>query len=591
MPGTRAGNGQNNTIANTATQKQQVLVDSMSIEEIIEKHALKNAHDYGKADPGSIIGKVIGEIPDAKKDMKSLVAKVKDAVQKVNKMSKSDIETAMSKFTYAEKKEEERKLHAPGLDLNVPAIMRFAPEPGGYIHIGNAKAALLSYEIVKQSGGKMHLRYDDTNPEKAKQEYVDAIKRDLNWLKMGWDDESFTSDSMELFYEYGAEMIKKGKAYVCECTPEVIRLGRRERRGCACRDKPLIQNLRDYERMQKGEFKEGTAIVRFKGDMRALNSVMRDPTLFRICETPHFRQGEKYILWPSYDFACPVLDSIKGITHALRSKEYELRDELYNDILDVLELRKPAIITISRLEVKNNTTAKRIIRDLVAKGHIKTWDDPRLLTISGLRKRGILPEAIREFVLSSGIGKQESVAELEQLLIENRKLLDPAAPRFHFVRNPITVRISNVKDEEVRLKLHPTQDLGERTISVRNGTIYIDANDKPAVGESIRLKDFCTIKVIDFKDREITAERIETDQIPEKKIQWVGDNRTWARILRPGDLLLNEEFNENSLVVEEGICEKECESLKDGEVVQFVRYGFVKKEGTEDGKLKFIFSC
>ena len=571
------------------------LVDNMGIEEIIEKHVLKNAYDYGKADPGSIIGKVIGEMPDAKKDMKALVSKVKETVAAVNKMSKSEIETTMSKFTYVEKKEEERKLHAPGLDLNVPVTLRFAPEPGGYIHIGNAKAALLSYELVKQSGGKMYLRFDDTNPEKSKQEFVDAIKRDLNWLKMGWDYETYTSDSMDLFYDYGAEMIRKGRAYVCECTPEVIRLGRREQKGCACRDKPLVQNLRDYERMQKGGFKEGTAIVRFKGDMKALNSVMRDPTLFRLCETPHFRQGEKYVLWPSYDFVCPILDSTNGLTHALRGKEYELRDELYNAILEVLELPKPVIISISRLQIKHNTTAKRIIRDLVAKGQIKTWDDPRLVTISALRRRGILPEAIREFVLAAGISKQESEAEIEQLLVENRKLLDPITKRLHFVRGPTTIKITNIDDETVKIPLHPKQSMGERAMQVKGGTVYIDVNDTPAVGEILRLKDLCTIKVTNVVSNTVSAEKIETDEMPEKKIQWVGSDHVKAKVLRPGNLLIGEgdnvEFNIDSMKIEEGICEKECENLKDDDVVQFVRYGFVRKDGTEEGKLRFIYSC
>lgn len=563
----------------------------MALDDIIEKHALKNAHDYGKANPGSVIGKVIAELPDAKKEMKSLVAKVQETVKKVNKMSKEDIEAAMERYTYAEKGKAERALHVPGLAERVAAVTRFAPEPSGYLHVGHAKAALLSSEIARQSGGEIHLRFDDTNPDKARQEYVDAVKRDLNWLNVGWRSESYASDSMELLYEYGTEMIKRGKAYICECTPEAIRLSRRERKGCACRERPLIDNLRNYERMLKGEFEEGKAIVRFFGEPRALNSVMRDPTLFRICSTPHYRQGDKYLVWPSYDFECPILDSVKGITHALRSKEYELRDELYRDILNILELPRPEIITISRLEVKDNTTSKRVIKDLVQKRLIKSWDDPRLLTISALRRRGILPEAIREFVLSFGMGKAESVAELEQLLIENRKLLDPVAKRFHFVRNPVRVRISNIKDEDVRLRLHPTQDLGERTARIVGGVVYIDAGDRPAKDEIVRLKDFCTIKVIDFKDRDIIAERIETEAIPEKKIQWVGDNRTWARIHRPGDLLKGGEFNPDSLVVEEGICEKDCESLKDGEVMQFVRYGFVRKEGVEDGKLKFIFSC
>jgi glutamyl-tRNA synthetase len=561
------------------------------VEKTIEKYALKNAYEYGKAEVGAVIGKVISEMPDVKKTMAAFIAKVKETIEKVNKMSREEIESAMQKYQYEERKKEARYLHVPGVPEDMPLTTRFAPEPGGYIHIGNAKAVVLAHELARQSGGKFHLRFDDTNPEKAKQEFVDAIKRDLNWLKIGWDFESFTSDSIELLYEYCSEMIRKGAAYVCECTQEAVKLGRRERRGCACREKAVVQNLKDFERMQKGEFKEGEAIVRFKGNMRSLNSVMRDPTLFRICETPHFRHGDKYLLWPSYDFACPILDSINGITHALRSKEYELRDELYAAILDSLELRKPSIITISRLQVRNNTTAKRILREIISKGYVKTWDDPRLLTISGLRRRGIDPEAIRKFVISFGIGKQENIADLEQLLVENRKILDPIAKRFHFVRNPITMKITNIEEMEIKLRLHPTNDLGERILKIRDGVVYIDTNDRPRVGEVIRLKDFCSVKILETKDREVIAERIETEEIPEKKIQWVGDNRIWANVLKPSDLLIDDKFNEHSLIVEEGICENECEQLNDGETIQFVRYGFVRKDGTVDGKLRFIFSC
>ena len=591
--------------------------------ELIRKYSLKNAFDYNKAQIGSVIGKILSENPDLKINIQEIKKQTKKIVGLVNKMSKEEIEKEMKKFEYKEKKEEkkaaEKRIELPSATQGA-VITRFLPDPSGYPHLGHAKSAFLSSEAAGSYNGKMILRIDDTNPELVKQEYVDEFKRALNWLGIGWENESYTSDSIELLYQYGIELIKAGKAYICGCSQENVKLGRRERRGCPCREKPIVQNIREFERMIGGEYPPGKAILRFVGNMASFNSVMRDPTLFRITKTTHFRQNDKYVAWPSYDFATPILDSINGITHAMRSKEYELRDELYNKILDSLGLRKPILISFARLEIKNNTTSKREIRDYINKKFIPKWDDPRLLTISALKRRGIQPAAIKNFVLSFGIGKAESRVTLEPLLIENRKLLDPKSKRYNFVKDQILIKITNLENErksgeerklgeerkisiprKILIPLHPTVDLGSKELIVKD-SVYISKSDIPKENEVIRLKDFCNIKIIKVSDKAIEAEEIgNTDTMPEKKIQWVSAEEGEyinAKILRPKDLLIGKEFNKDSLIIEEGICEKECANIKSDEVVQFVRYGFVRKEsnGTGEsngtcGKLIFVYSC
>ena len=564
----------------------------MELKQIIRKWALKNAHDYGKADMGSVVGKVIAEMPEVKKDMKSAMKSTKDIVEEVNGMKKPAIKKALKEFEFQEKpKEEKRHIRLPPHpEGNV--VTRFAPEPSGYLHIGHAKAALISWEGAREANGKFILRIDDTNPSLAKQEFVDSSKEMLKWLGVSWQSESFTSDSMDMFYEYAFDLIKRGKAYVCECTPEFIKLNREARKPCGCRAKVEVQNTKDFERMTTGGFKEGSAILRYKGDMRALNSVMRDPTLVRIVEENHFRQGDRYSAWPSYDFVTPILDATQGITHAVRSKEYELRDELYYAIIDDLELRRPIMLSISRLVVKNNSTQKRVIRKLVQENVIDGWDDPRLLTMIGMRRRGIQPAALREFALSfGGIGKSESKeATLEPLLHANRKILDPVSKRMHFVRDPIVLIIKGLKSE-VDLPFHSEASLGSRKLIV-NEKVLVNRSDIKE-GEILRLRDLCNVGITEIVGNSANCQLIETKKMPDKKIQWVpADSAAKIRILKPLDLMDGDVPRKDSMQIDSGFCEAGCRDLKEGDIIQFVRYGFVRKEKSgENGELKFVFSC
>lgn len=571
----------------------------MEIKEIARKWALKNAFDYGKADVGAVVGKVIAEYPDAKKDMKTNMQIINTVVQEVNSLSREQIEEEVSKFDFGEKKKEERK------GVNLPphpegkVVTRFAPEPSGYLHIGHAKACLISWKGAREQNGRFILRIDDTNPTLAKQEFVDALKEDLKWLGVDWDVECFTSDFMDMFYNYAFELVKKGKAYVCECDGDTIKRNREEKRECACRNKPIIKNVRDLEKMIDGGFREGEAVLRYKGNMSALNTVMRDPTLMRIIEENHFRQQDKYVAWPSYDFVTPILDAVQGVTHAVRSKEYELRDELYYSLIKDFGFRKPLIVSISRLVIKNNTTQKRVIRKLVQEKVISGWDDPRLLTMKAIRRRGIQPEALREFALSFGVSKSESKdATLEQLLHRNKQILDPISKRLHFVSDPAVIYIKGLK-REAKIQFHQERDLGSRTLSV-NERVYVENKDI-VLGEEIRLRDLCNIRIESKSDtslridgREIpvyNAVETESDRLPEKKIQWVPvESAVKIRVEKPLDLMEGDVPAKKSMEIDEGFAEGFVSELKDREIVQFIRYGYVIKDRTEDVPV-FIFTC
>jgi len=562
----------------------------MKLEDIVRKHVLKNAYDYGKASAGSVVGKVIAEYPDAKKDMKKTMILINKIIGEVSTFSKATMEKEMQKYEYVEKKEEKKELALPNA-VKERVVTRFPPEPSGYPHIGHAKAAFLNYEAASVYNGKMILRFDDTNPEKESEEYVDAIKNGLQWLGIKWEKETYTSDNMQEIYGYLEKLLNNGKAYVCTCVQDDISRGRTEGKTCACRDLSKKETIERWKEMLEGKYKQGQALVRYAGDMESLNTVMRDPALARIMTAKHYRQGDKYMIWPSYDFAVVVLDHLEGITHPMRSKEYELRNEFYYALFTDLGFEKPELIEFSRLAIKNAPISKRLITPLVKEGKVSGWDDPRLPTLEGLKRRGVLPEAIKNFVLSLGLSKSESEPGWELLLSENRKLLDPEAKHYFFVRGAVLLKVKGLK-KKAKLKMHPKKNLGSREVSVSE-KIYIswDDADKLKRGEVFRLKDLCNVKLVKKQAKEIEGEIAEDKMVP-KKIQWVADNdKILCRILIPHDLLTDGEYNPESLEEAKGYCEKACGKLKVGDIIQFERFGFCRLDKKGKDELQFVFSC
>jgi len=559
----------------------------LGVEEAAYKHALKNASEYGKAQAGAVVGKVIAEIPEAKEDMKTTMKVISEVITKVNKLKKEQIEKQLKKFTFEEKKEEERKIILEDGEKG-KVVTRFLPEPNGFAHLGHAKAAFLSYEAAKEYSGKCLLRFDDTNPDKEKQEFVDAIKEDLGWLGMKFEKELYSSDKMPEFYKLARQLITQGDAYICSCEKEKINELRKLGKTCGCRSNSIESNLDAWGNMLAGKYGKGDAVLRLAAEPDAINTVMRDPTLFRISTAEHYRQGKKYHVWPTYDFEVSIADSLDGVTHALRSKEYELRDELYYRIIEKLGLRKPIVYDFSRLTLKGIPLSKRLLKPLIDDKKVSGWDDPRMPTLRGLKRRGILPEAIRDFVLSFGLSKVESEPSIDALLTENRKLLDPKAPRYFFVKDPVELAVDGVNKGELKLKKHPTENLGERTLEI-TGKFFISKSDaeKLKKGDRFRLLDLCNVKLVG-KGKTLEAEFIGNEGMEEKKLQWVTDKHVKAEVLVPSELFIEEKFNKDSLRIDEGYCEAECRNLKKGSIIQFVRYGFCILD--DEKKMKFILT-
>ena len=551
----------------------------------IRKMALQNAFEHGGETRDKIIlGKILGTKPEFRNKVKEISKDITEIVSSINKLSseeqESEIKENFPELLAPKEKIEEREGLPELKDAEQgKVITRFPPEPNGYPHIGHAKAAIINSEYAKMYGGKFILRMDDTNPEAERMEYHAAIKVGLEWLGIEFDIVKSTSDDMEVFYEKGIELINLGKAYICTCKREDISKNRRERKACKCSMEDIEKNNKNWEKMND-KFKPGDAVVRFRGDMKADNAVMRDPVLFRIIEGKHYTLGEKYRIWPSYDMAVAIEDSIDGVTHAYRSKEFELRKELIDAILDALKMRKPTQGFFSRLEFKGMPISKRIIKPLIEEGKVTWYDDPRLPTLEALKRRGIKPEAIRKFIMSLGLTKANTLAPFDALEAFNRKFVDADSIRLFMVSNAKKLTIKNLSTSSIEIPNHPINDMGKRTIEI-DENFYISGDDAQSIkeGTQIRLLGLGNV-VITKQGIELEGEFVENGErkdIP--KIQWVPQKTAHKiKMIIPKTLFIGDEFNEDSLEELDVFTEPHYLQLKEGEEIQFVRFGYCRKD-------------
>lgn len=421
---------------------------------------------------------------------------------------------------------------------------RFPPEPNGYLHIGHAKSICLNFGIAEEYGGLCNLRFDDTNPETEDIKYIEAIKEDIKWLGFDWDGrEYYASDYFDKLYEYAVQLIKMGKAYVCDLSPEEIR----EYRGTPTkpgkespyRNRSVEENLELFERMRRGEFKEGEKTLRAKIDMSSPNLNMRDPVMYRIKYTPHPRTGTKWCIYPTYDYAHCVSDSIEGITHSLCTLEFEDHRPLYDWFLDQLGIHHPKQIEFARLNLSYTVMSKRMLSELVEKGIVDGWDDPRMPTIAGLRRRGYTPEAIREFCERIGVAKRNSLVDIALLEHCIREDLNKRAPRVMAVLRPLKVIIENYsedKEEELEAINNPEDpSMGTRKVPFSR-EIYIEQDDfmenppkkfyRLAPGREVRLRYAYYIKCVDVvKDENGNIKELICIYDPETRGGWAPDGR------------------------------------------------------------------
>ena len=555
----------------------------------IRKIALQNAVEHdGKTKDKVVLSKSLGTIPELKNNVKEVIPEIASIVSQVNGMSieeqKTEIQNNFPEILDVKENVKEERVGLPPLEgaEQGKVVTRFTPAPNGYPHIGHAKAAIISEEYAKMYGGKLVLRYDDTNPEDTRLEYWAAIKVGLDWLGIEFDEIKNTSDDIGLFYDKCVEMIKKNYAYVCTCKRDTISKNRKEMVSCECSMGDVKQNEERWERMFK-KYKPGEAIVRFRGDMESKNTVMRDPVLFRINDARHAQLAEEHRVWPSYDIAVAVEDSTDGITHALRSKEYELRNELYHAILDALDMRHPKMLEFSRLEFKGMPVSKRILRPLIDEGKVSSYDDPRLPTLAALERRGITPEAIRKFTLSLSLTKADTLAPFDSLEAFNRKIVDENSIRLFMVKDPKTLTIRNLPNSTVELPNHPSNKMGTRKVMVED-SVFLSSDDVKSlkIGDQLRLMGLGNVKITSVNS-EITGEFTGDERdVNFMKLQWVSQkNAHELKILIPQRLFVDDKFNEESLEEIHVYVEPHYLELRNGEEIQFVRFGYCRKDSSK----------
>ena len=422
---------------------------------------------------------------------------------------------------------------------------RFPPEPNGYLHIGHAKSICLNFGLAAEYGGLCNLRFDDTNPSKEEVEYVDSIMEDVRWLGFDWEDRLFyASDYFEKLYEYAVQLIKKGKAYVCDLSADEIR----EYRGTLTqpgqnspyRERSAEENLDLFERMRQGKFPDGSRTLRAKIDMASPNLNMRDPVMYRILKASHHRTGDKWCVYATYDWAHGQSDSIEGITHSICTLEFEDHRPLYDWFIDQLGIFHSQQIEFARLNLSYTIMSKRMLLELVEEGHVGGWDDPRMPTISGLRRRGYIPESIRDFCERIGVAKRESTVDIALLEHCLREDLNKRAPRVMVALRPLRLVIDNYPEDKVEEldAVNNPEDSSKGTRKIPfSRVLYIEQEDfredppkkwfRLAPGREVRLKHAYYITCTDVVKDEKTGEVVELHCTydPESRGGWTKDDR------------------------------------------------------------------
>ncbi len=506
---------------------------------------------------------------------------------------------------------------------------RFPPEPNGYLHIGHAKAIYINFFTKEKYHGVCNLRMDDTNPGKEDEEYAEAIKRDIKWLGYDYDNVFYASDYFDFMYENALKLIRAGKAFVCDLSADEMKAYRgtltEPGKNSPYRDRSVEENLDLFRRMTDGEFADGEKVLRAKIDMSSPNINMRDPVIYRIAHQSHYRAGDKWCVYPMYDFAHPLEDACEGVTHSLCSLEFENHRPLYDWVLQNCEIENPPRqIEFARLNLNYCVTSKRRCLYLVNHGYVDGWDDPRMVTIGGMRRRGFPPEAIRDFCERIGIAKAYSVVDFGLLEACVRDRLNQDAPRAMAVLRPLKVIIDNYPEgqtEELEVEVHPQKpELGTRTVTFSK-ELFIEQDDFMAEpvkkykrfypGNEVRLKGayFATCKSYETDENgNVTCIHVEYDpaskggESPDGRkvrgtIHWVSAADCIPAEVRLYDRLFNVEnpsddshpledyLNPNSLeVLPDALIEGGLKDLKPGDTFQFMRKGYytVDKNSTED---------
>jgi len=570
--------------------------------EIIKKIVLLNALRYdGKAAQKPVFGKLLGEHPQFRRRIREITPIINDVIQEINALTlekqREIVEEKWPEALTEEKTEETKQLPPlPNAKKYEKVVTRFSPNPDFVLHLGSARAIILSHDYAKIYNGTFILRFEDTDSKtkKPKLEFYEAIREDLKWLGCNWDAEFIQSDRIPIYYEHAEEIIKKGNAYVCTCVREDFQEKTRKNQSCPCRILSADENLLRWNRMLDGTYGEGEAVVRVKTDLGHPNPAVRDWPALRIIDPeryPHPRVGSKYRVWPLYNFSTAVDDHLMGITHIIRGKEHLTNQARQEYMYRHFGWEYPETIHYGRLKITGASLSKSEIVKGLASGDYKSWDDPRLATLAALRRRGITAEAIRSLMVDVGPKPADVVLSWKNLYAHNRKQIDPTAKRYFFVSNPVKVVVKDVPHAfTAKVPLHPDYpEMGFRVFDV-----------KPSKGEAAFLISKSDVNLLEDKQaiRFMDLFNFRVEKVEETLVQATFLGESYEEAKKVGAPLIHWvpvgggvpcEVVMPDASVAEGVAEEACRALKPDEVIQFQRFGFVRVDSV-DGKLTAYFA-
>ena len=566
------------------------LENDSELREFIRKAALLNAvsHD-GKAQAGALVGKILGEKAELRSRVKELSGVINVVVNEVNSLSlveqKAIVEKNWPETQKKREAEEKRLPPLPNAEKYTKIVTRFSPNPDCVLHLGSARAIILSHEYARLYNGKFILRFEDTDPKvkRPSLEFYDSIRQDLKWLGVKVDEEYIQSDRLAIYYEYTERLIKDGNAYVCECSPEEFREKTLSKQACPCRRLSAKKSLKRWQRMLGGDYKEGQAVVRVKTDLKHPNPAIRDWPALRIIDTkkyPHPRVGSKFVVWPLYNLSTGIDDHLMGMTHIIRGKEHYTNMVRQKYMYKYLGWEYPEAIHYGRLKITGAFLSKSKIVQGIKEGVYAGFDDPRLGTFAALRKRGITPEAIKKMIVDVGIKPNDVTLSWENLYSYNRKILDASSNRYFFVAEPVELKVAGVpKTFDAKLPLYPDKpERGFREYKVEPASkensvsFWIAKKDAGNMEESkmVRLMELFNVKIESKNDDCVTAtfasESYEdVRKIKVQLIQWIPKGTEIScQVVMP------------DASVVEGFAEADCKMLKADAIIQFERFGFAR---------------
>ncbi len=540
----------------------------MNIDEIAFKYALKNALEHnGRANINPVMGKVLAEVPEAKLRINEVAKIVKDVVGRVNSLTLEEQENLLSEYEFEliETKKEKELPKLPNIEKYERIRLRFSPNPSGPLHIGHARTVVLNDEFKKLYDGDFILRYEDTDPRRVDPSAYKMILDDIKWLHVNPDEIYYQSDRLDIYYKYAKKLLETRRAYVCQCKGEEIWNYQIKGIACPCRDLTDDEQFERWENMFNGYYREGDAILRIKTDLNHSLTDVRDWSALRIVEHDHPRKKAR--LWPFMNFSVAIDDHLMKISHVLRGKDHERNTIKQIFIYDYFSWEKPEFIHHGKLTVEGVSMSTSKVRRGIEKGEYTGWDDPRLITLKSLEKRGFDPTALREFVIDFGIKDSDVSVSWKNLYSYNKKKIDPKAKRYFFVKDPVLLSINAQEKKESHIPFHPDHpERGFRkyVLEPSDNIINLMISKEDAlfldIGTEIRLKDLMNVFL---KSKEpLIASNIE-DKLDVKKIQWISEGIPCKVHMPTGDIA-------------EGLCEKSCLDLEEGEIIQFERFGFVR---------------